>query len=343
MPAPASQLTVFSWLFTEFDTVLNNYISETAADIIGAIAPVAWIMMGIYFVLWGFSMIRGLIDEPVTDALFRLLKLAVVLGLALNVGLYQTYIVDFFMQTPDAMASVLAFGGTASEGEQGTYESIDMILNRTVDTATTAWNKMSVLDPGQSLALAFCAILILIFGGGFTIVAGVMIIMAKVAMVMLLALGPIFIMLMMFQSTKRFGELWIAQVLNYMLLLILILAVVTLFFGLCDQALKNAASTVGENPLEALATVGVVCLACAALLFQVAPIASAIAGGVALATTSAVRRLPGAGGVGTAARLGAGWAGGAAGGMASKAMPVAGAAARAVGSMFRASNQVSKA
>lgn len=349
MAASGSQLTVFSWLFEQFDTVLNSYISQTASDLVSAISPTAWILLGVYFVLWGISMLRGLIEEPVTDGLMRLLKLAIVLGLALNVGLYQTHVVEFFMKTPDAMAGVLAYGDSAAGVNQSTYGMIDTLLNKAIDTARAAWDKISITSPGQAFALGLAGLLIALVGGFFTLAAGVMILLAKISMVLLLALGPVFIMMLMFRTTQRFFEAWLSQVINYMILLVLLLAAVTLFFSLAGEAIDNASAMVDRSVLEALLTVFVACGACSWLLFKVEPMASALASGVALAMGDAAKRALG-GGLASAVshdvkRRMAGRLVSAAlakptGGASVVAGAAANAATRSVGTMHRASNAI---
>lgn len=333
MATQGSQLQVFTWLYGEFDAVLNNYIADKASDIIQAIAPTAYVMLGIYFLLWGFSMIRGLIQEPVMDGLFRMLKIALVLGFALNLGLYQSHIVEFFMKTPDAMASVIVLGDSAAAGDASTYGTIDTLLNKSVDVARKVSDKMSMMEPGKSVGLAIASFLILFAGLFFTIAAGVMIIMAKVAVVLLLALGPIFIMLAMFKTTQRFFEAWLGQVINYMLTIVLLLAVVSLFFGLTEEAINNAASTADQSPLEAVATVAVAFISAAVLLFQVPGVASGLANGVSLNLAGATKRAMGGGVASTATNMATRAA-------LAKATGGASVAASAAGTMLRMKNNI---
>lgn len=340
--AAATNLQLYSWLYAQFDSVLTGYIAQTSGQIVGAITPVAYIMFAIYIVLWGFSMVRGLIDEPVTDGLFRLLKIALILGFALNTGRYQTEVVEFFMRTPDAMASVLALKGTAAGGDVSTFASLDMLINRTVDVARTAWNEAGIFNGNMGMYVA--AVVILVFGLGFSAIAGIIILVGKIAMVLLLALGPIFILMTMFKTTQRFFDSWLGQVINYMLLLVIALAVVTMFMSIMEIIVVNAGEKMlAKATLEAVASIMVVSIACSALLFQVGPIASALAGGVALSTTAGVRRVVGDG----LSAAGKGMAMGKAGAMAGAKLTggatlVAAAAARAVGGMFRASNAIKR-
>lgn len=331
----ASNLHIFTWVYSNFDSVFTNYIANTSQSIVSAITPVAYTMFAIYILLWGFSMIRGLIDEPVTDALFRLLKIALVLGFALNAGRYQTDVVQFFMKTPDAMASVLAFGQPA-QGDTSTFANLDTLINKTVDVARNAWNDAGIFNGNMGMYLA--AFVIMSSGIAFAVVAGLMVVVGKFAMVLLLASGPMFILMVMFKTTQRFFDSWLGQVINYMLLLILTLAVVTMFLQMMDIIVQDAGQKVlSKATLEAMASIMTVSIACIVLLFQVAPIASALAGGVALATTSAARRVVGDGlsmatkgaSMGKLAAMGAG-----------KATLGASVAAKAVGQLFRGGNSI---
>ncbi|WOP50650.1 type IV secretion system protein [Xanthomonas euvesicatoria] len=291
-----SQLTVFSYIFSEFETVLNSYISQKSADIIQTISPVAWTMLAIYFVLWGISNLRGLIDEPITDGLMRLIKLSVIFGIALNVGRYQGNVVDFFMKTPDALSNSLVFGNTTAEsGENSTFKTLDNLLNKTIDVANKAYNRMSVLSPGQSVGLAISANLIMFFGLLFTIVAGIMIVIAKVSMSLMLAIGPLFILMAMYKATQTFFDKWLSYVITAMLTLVMVLAVCSLFFGMVDQALGQAANVIDTSPFEAVATIAVMGVACTILLFSAAGIASQLGGGISLPVSQAARSLSGVG------------------------------------------------
>ena len=101
---------------------------------------------------------------------------------------------------------------------------------------------------------------------------------------MLLALGPLFIALLLFDSTKRFFEAWLAQLSNYAFITVLTVLVAALMMQLVRVASEQAVAT-GDG-IEIAHAVRV-CLA-AALVFlvmrQVMPMAAALAHGIALST-----------------------------------------------------------
>lgn len=334
-----SNISIYTWLYSQFDSILTGYIAQTSAAIVTAISPTAYVMLGIYFVLWGFSMVRGLIDEPITDGLFRMLKIALIMGFALNVGRYQTDVVAFFMDTPTALGQVLALNGSAT-GDNSTFAAIDQLVNRTVDVARVAWNEAGVLS--GNFGMYIVAFIVLTCGLGFASVAGITILIGKIAMVLLLAIGPLFIVMVMFKTTQRFFDAWLSQVINYLFLLILVLAVSTMFMSMMEIVVANAGEKLmSKAMMEGLASLTIVTLACGVLIFQVGSIASALAGGVALATTSGARRLAGDG-LGMARTAGnLGKAGAVVAGKATLgASTVAMAAAKTAGGLFRASNSI---
>lgn len=59
---------------------------------------------------------------------------------------------------------------------------------------------------------------------------------ARLALAIVLAIGPIFIALAMFQSTRRFTEAWIGQLVNFVILQVLVAAVGSLLISCIDSA-----------------------------------------------------------------------------------------------------------
>jgi len=53
-------------------------------------------LLVLYFIIHGFMMMRGMIEEPVTDFAWRVVRLSIITGLALNVGYYNAAVVDLF-------------------------------------------------------------------------------------------------------------------------------------------------------------------------------------------------------------------------------------------------------
>lgn len=282
-PAPATDnMNIFGWLFDSTDGLLTNYATDTSTRIIHTIAPVAVILFGIFVLLWAFAHFRNTIDEPVTDGAMRLIKVAIILGIALNITNYGNYVVDFVVDTPMALASSAA--PTANYDNSSTIGRVlDNALNKGFKVGQKAWNQGGITAPGPVII----AIVIWISFALILLFAAMLIMLSKVALVVLLAVGPIFIMLMLFQATQRFFEVWLGQVVNFMVTILLAVMVTSLLMTLVDAFVTrlnaDSAASTGKVLLETVVMGGIGVL----VLRQVPGIASAIAGGIAISTMGA--------------------------------------------------------
>ncbi len=77
--------------------------------------------------------------------------------------------------------------------------------------------------------------------------------LSSVALSVLLALGPLFIALLLFDTTRRFFEVWLAQLANYALITILTVMVAALLLHLvASYAQQTAALGAGMKIVDAL-------------------------------------------------------------------------------------------
>jgi type IV secretion system protein VirB6 len=108
--------------------------------------------------------------------------------------------------------------------------------------------------------------------------------LSRIALSVLLALGPLFILLLLFDSSKRFFEAWLAQLSNYALITILTVLVAALMLDVVGSAAQAAASTGGGIQIAQAVRV---CLAAGLTLLimrQVMPMAAGMASGLALSS-----------------------------------------------------------
>lgn len=272
---------LFATFWTWLTGRLSTYISVHAAAAAATIEPPAVIAATIYVMIWGYLHLRGKVDQPIVDGAVRILTIILVFGVGLRLWLYHSLIVDTFFAAPADLAARLV-------GASSPVTMIDTIWDRGGTVAGVLWDRGGVLSGDPGFYAAAIAVYVLI---GFVCVYTMFLMaLSRIALAVLLALGPVFIVLTLFDSTRRFFEAWLHEMANYALVTIITMMVSVLMLDLVEtyatQTAARGASIVTVDALNLTLAAGLVLL----VLRQVMPIAARLAGGVALATFGSVER-----------------------------------------------------
>lgn len=269
--------------FAEFNTWLNGllsgYIADNTALIARTLEPAVVTLGVLYVMIWGYLQLTGQIEEPFVSGVKRLLTLALILGCAINLWLYNAVIVDTFFNAPSELAAVVI-------GAFDPVDIIDQIIFQGGDAANLLIQKGGILNGNFAYYLAGFGVYLIV---GLTAIYTIFLLtLARIALSVLLALGPLFIALLFFDSTKRFFEAYLAQLANYALISVLTVLVAALMLRLVTVSATQAASTGGAIQIAN----GVrVCMA-AGLTFlvmrQVMHMAAGLASGIALSSFGVV-------------------------------------------------------
>lgn len=278
--------TFLASIFTTVDNATNTYIASTASSVAAAVAPVAKQMFLLYVIMYGFAMYRGMIKEPFLDAAFRLMKIALVMSLAIDIGQYSGLISNNIQGLPDYLTNLIGDGGNSIDSKT----TLDKILSDAINSGTAVWQQGSVLPPGANPGAYMMAIIIWLSALICVGYAAFLIILTKVMLGVILGFGPIFIICLMFESTKKFFEAWLGQALNYALVSALTIAVIKLLFGMYKHAADAtmAASTTPDFGILSCASMLILAVVCFLCLMQVQTVASSLAGGVSISTMGAI-------------------------------------------------------
>lgn len=289
----------FATFWTWLNGQLASYIGTNTARVAEALEPAIVTLATVYVMVWGYLHLTGRIDEPFVTGLKRLLTLAAVLGGAVHLWLYNSLIVDTFYQAPARLAAAVV-------GAPDPVAVVDAIWNRGGAVAGYLFNNGGFFkDWGCYIAGATVWVLV----GLLCVYTMFLIALSSIALAVLLALGPLFMALLLFEATRRYFEAWLAQLANYALITILTVLVAALLLQIvesyADQTAARGTAIVTVDALNMVLVAVLVFL----LMRQVMPIAAALAGGIALNSFGTVSRLIGWGmrrGMGatrTAARL----------------------------------------
>jgi type IV secretion system protein VirB6 len=265
--------------FAEFNTwlnaLLNDYIQQYTAQMATLLEPAIVTLGTLYVLIWGFLHIAGRIEEPVLEGLKRIAILAVVFGVSLDLWLYNAVIVETFYRAPAALAGNLV-------GATDFVTIVDTILFRGDDVATALLAKAGVFHGNFSFYFAAIAVyVVIVLTAVYTMF---LLTLSRIALSVLLAIGPLIIPLFLFASTRRLVEAWLAQLATYAFVAVLAGLVAALMMHLIDQSAAQAEAAGGGIQIAQAVRVCIAAGFTFLVMRQVLPMAGGLASGVALST-----------------------------------------------------------
>lgn len=273
MPTPT---TFYTDNLAYINSVCVAYVGENVVALAHAITPAAFMLLGFYVIVWGYASLRGMIEQPLTDMLARLVKITLIFSIAIGVANYNTVIVNLFVDGPDQLTQAMANAKTPS----GMAAGLDILFDHGFAVGKQFWGKAGILHGDFGMYIA--ALVVFLITVAVTAYAFFLIVLAKVALSILLALGPLFILSLLFQSTQNYFSSWVQQLSNYFLVPVLVVAVnllvLTLFSRAADSAMTSTADIDQVFPFMALGLVALLALG------SVLSMASGLAGGVSLSS-----------------------------------------------------------
>lgn len=263
-------LTLFNDINQKLEQPISDFVDKGVSQLSSYVASPLKTALIIYIVIYGILIIQGMVREPLIDFAVRGMKLAIIVALASNAGTFNEYVKNiFFTALPTEIGNAISGNSASALGSS----SFDALISKGWEAGSTIWQQAGWTDPGPALI----GIVVIAFAGFGTVVAFGMYIFAKVALAIVLALGPIFIALALFQPTRRFTESWLGALANYVVLQVLVVTVLSLVINMVDSFAKQYGSN-SDVILVALSYV-VIFILVAWIAFQLPTIASSIAGG----------------------------------------------------------------
>jgi type IV secretion system protein VirB6 len=271
----------FATFWTWLNSQLVNYIGDNTARLATALEPAVVTLATLYVMMWGYLQLTGRIDEPVGTGIRRIVVLVVVLGVALRLWLYNAVLVNTFFDAPAQLAAAIVGAGDP-------VGTVDAIWERGGEVADFLWNKGGIFGGDFGYYLAGIAVWLLM---GLTCVYTMFLIaLSSIACAVLLALGPLFVVMLLFDGTRRFFDAWIAQLATYALVTIITVLLGALLLQVVETyATQTAARGAAIVTVDALNMV-LMSVLVFLLMRQVMPIASGLAGGLSLSTFGMVSR-----------------------------------------------------
>ncbi len=262
--------TIDNGIMEPLKKVMGNSITHLSTSLGGPLK----VSCTLYIIFIGYNVIYGRSSMPLWDFIATTFKLGIIVALTTNAAHYNTWVTNiFFSDLPNAIANVT----------QGAHSDKNVWDNLLQNAAAHAFDAASN-TPGRKIGtfianwIAGCicyVVAIIVCTIGFIVSM-----LAKLGLFLVISVGPLFISLYMFSSTRRFTEAWLNQTANFIILQVL----VVLLGGLYIKIATNIFSGDMEDILFSLLNFMAVGICGIYLFFHLPGIASALASGGASLT-----------------------------------------------------------
>ncbi|WP_413154776.1 type IV secretion system protein [Bartonella sp. cb54] len=245
---------------------LDNVVDTTVRGLSTAISPPLNLAAIIFIFLYGYNVMTGRTALSMHSLLNNVIKIVVVSTMATNADTFNIYVKNIFFGD---LANAIGRALNSTPANANVFDYILLITSaRYQEVLAAAWflEKIMVGLLGSVMILAVIVFCI----GGFIVQM-----FAKVALVMIIGLGPIFISLYLFNATRKFTDAWIATLVNFTILQVLVIMLGTIMCKIIMHVLNGSYDSIYFlfPPVVVISIVG-------AILFRTLPgIASALANG----------------------------------------------------------------
>lgn len=265
-------------IVSEFIDPIDKFITSGVSNLAGELKGPLIAGAALYLVVFGILILLGYVRAPLQDFVVNALKIAFIVALVTQVSNYNYYVKDlFFTQLPEGINSALGKvpGTSVSAGDISNGAAFDRVVDQVLliaDSIRKEGSWRNIYPIAVAAIYSFVALIV-------AMVLLAIVLYAKVALALVLVVGPIFIALLLFRVTQPFFSSWMAAAANFVLLQVLVMAAITLLVSIVDNYLKSASGQdLGTQIVMAWRMLGLFALSLY-LALQLPDIAARISGG----------------------------------------------------------------
>lgn len=275
--------TLAADFMNKFEQPITSYIDSTAATVASNLSGPITLGAIIYIVLFGMMIATGRVQGSASEFLWSCLKIAVIVILVTKPETYKYYVSDFFFRTiPDELGGLLTQAGDSIGSDIKSGSAFDNVIDRSYMLGMkivegASWDEFATIFFGYTFIIVATIIMVLIF---------MIVLFAKVGLALMIAVGPIFIAMALFDATRSYTSSWVAMISNFAILQVLIFALYGLLLSLISSTTDAASALSGAGAFSAAINgLGTFVLALV-VASQLPGIASSLAGsGIALGSS----------------------------------------------------------
>ncbi|MBZ5763362.1 type IV secretion system protein [Rhizobium sp. VS19-DR104.2] len=271
----------FDILFGKIDSMGVSAVQSMYTTLAGYLGPLFLAGLTVYVVWWGYEMLFGRAQMTAGTFVWRFGRAFICYSLIVSWATYQPLIVKPLLEAPDGMATIVcqSTGGSDCGGDGSSGSSVTQGL-------TDIWNSgiavvKTMVDAGgiTAVGMYILAIVVLAVVCILCAIAVTLLMIGKMTMFILLAIGPIVLCCALFNLTSRVVDGWIASLAGYALLPIIVYVILGFMLTLLKARVDALTADASAANMTTLAPFMLMSIVTAFLLTHAISIALAIAGG----------------------------------------------------------------
>lgn len=281
-------ITIFQYIGESIEGASNAFVLPASASLIETLHTTCIAGVGLYIALMGYLIISGTVEESFYTLLKQCTKIIVIASFALNVDSYSGWVIDGFKNLESGLINALSQKKDILE-PVSFYKTLDLSV---ADGLGLAFECMKKADSAGwssfGTALGWLLAMLLIAIGTIIIAAlgGVVVMVAKFSLAVMFAIGPLFIMCLMWPVTAKFFDAWFSQVMNYIFTVVIMAMIMSFSIEAFNAFIHGFDVSSQANPLlVSFQVIGLV-IVLSWIILHAGSMASGLAGGVSMAMMS---------------------------------------------------------
>jgi len=262
---------------------IGTYVTPATGRLIDALAVSLGVFLYLYLWLFFAAILFGLTQRPMGDLGRVGFRYVLVGAIALTPVMYDSTVVGFFSGLETDLVMIMT--GAESGEVTSIYQVLDETFATGLDLLVACFDRAKALgwrDLGMILMWQGSGIVIGVAAAGLTAIGAITIIVAKLLLAVLFAVGPLFIVCIIFPALGRFFDAWVAAVLNKVL--VIVFTAVTMAFSLAmfSRYLEGVSFEGEQNPVLAALLIVVIATSLGFVVHALKGEAASLAGGLAM-------------------------------------------------------------
>ncbi len=271
----------FSDTLNVVDHVIGNFVKTAYQNFIEENTTTISLIFTAYIILIGYRILTHQSQEDMMTMTRRMIVMLVVYGMIMQWDLYNIFIYNIFTNEPNHISEILA-KSTGNLSGNSINTALDTIY-ALVLKATMYFFEEATLSSFQFI---FYGAFVFGIGTVFCVLSLLLFIYAKMVTAISLALGPVFIVFILFDATRDIFSAWVRNLITTALIPIVASAILILLLSVIEITLPGINPESNELTFNGIVPFLGLVLTTLFILTQVFSICSSLGGGISLAGIS---------------------------------------------------------